>query len=150
MNKQPENIDIILEHITSLLTTKYDQLLIDQLGIGYSQYKLLIQFESDEIIKQNTMATSLGQTEASISRQVKILNLKGLITRSFDPKNRKTKVVLLTKLGHTIKEAARDFILNQNRDFLSVLESKDKLKLSSNLEKLHLKLCSNNKHNQLL
>lgn len=150
MNKHPQNIDIILKHITSLLTTKYDQVLLDQLGIGYSQYKLLIQFKTGEIIKQNSMATSLGQTEASISRQVKILHLKGLITRSYDPKNRKTKVVVLTKLGHTIKETAKGIIANHNRDFLSVLNSKDRSRLLSDLDKLHSQLCKASNHSQLL
>ena len=141
-----ENIDIILEHITSLLTNKYDQLLLKELGIGYSQYKLLVQFKGDRIIKQNIIAKNLGQTEASITRQIKILSLKGLITRDRDPKNKKVKVVILTLLGHRIQQATRNIIIRQNHDFLVDLEAKGQLKLLFNLNKLHNRLCLEDNH----
>jgi len=114
--KQPlENIDIKLEHISSLLANKYDKLLIEQLGVSYSQYKVLVQFKENSIIRQNIIAKNLGQTEASITRQLHILNSKGLILKSYDPKNRKVRVVTLTKLGYKIKLVAESIIFKQNR-----------------------------------
>jgi len=146
MFQTPENIDIILEHITSLLTSKYDQLLLEQLGIGYSQYKILNQFEDNQISKQNIIARNLGQTEASITRQIKILSKKGLITRGIDPNNRKTRIVTLTFLGRRIQQATRDIVNKQNHDFLFGLENKDQTRLLFDLNKLHNQLCLKNNH----
>jgi DNA-binding MarR family transcriptional regulator len=146
MFQSPENIDIILEHITSLLTSKYDQLLLEQLGVGYAQYKILIQFENNQIKQQNIIAKNLGQTEASITRQIKILSKKGLITRGIGPNNRKTRIVTLTFLGRRIQQAARDIVNKQNHHFLIGLERKDQVRLLSDLNKLHNQLCLRNNH----
>ena len=121
-------------------------MLLGQLGIGYSQYKLLVQFKGDRIIRQNIIADNLGQTEASITRQIKILSLKGLITRDIDLQNKKVKVVILTLLGSRIQQAARDIIIKQNNDFLVDIEAEDQTKLLFNLNKLHHQLCLANDH----
>ena len=39
MNFEQNNIALILEHITSLLTTRYDSILLNQLGVSYSNTK---------------------------------------------------------------------------------------------------------------
>jgi len=150
MTEPSDNIDIILEHITSLLTSRYDQLLLEQLGIGYSQYKILIQFEENNIVRQNIIARSLGQTEASITRQIKILIHKGLVTRSHDPKNKKTKIVTLTLLGRRVQHAAKDIITKHNHNLLIDFDNKDQLKLSSHLAVLHKQLCPVDNHNYYL
>ncbi len=150
MDKHLENIDIILEHITSLITSTSDQQLLEQLGIGHSQYKILNQFNGDEIIRQNIIATSLGQTEASISRQLKIMNLKGLITRSYDHSNSKAKVVTLTLLGHRMKLAARDIINQQNTELLADMDTKDQIFFLHNIQLIHDNLCNNSNHNKYL
>ncbi len=146
MFQSPENIDIILEHITSLMTSKYDQLLLEQLGVGYAQYKILVQFEESHINRQNIIAKNLGQTEASITRQIKILSRKGLITRGVDPNSKKTRIVTLTFLGRRIQQAARDIVNKQNHDLLIDLDDKDKTRLLSDLNKLHDQLCLKNSH----
>lgn len=143
------NIDILLEHITSLLTNRLDQLLREQLGVGYSQYKVLLLFTGENIIRQKTIAKSLGQTEASISRQLKIITLKGLITRAYDPNNTKTKIVTLTLLGQRIRLAAKDIVSVETKTIFNIGNSKNLQLLISGLETLHTCLCDtiNHSHN---
>ena len=150
MINELENVDLILEHITSLLTSRFDQLLLEQLGIGYSQYKVLLLFSGDNIIKQNLIAKNLGQTEASISRQLKIMTSKGLITRIYDPKNSKSKIVNLTLLGQRIRMAAKDIVLRQNAAIFEEIQTKNQLSMNQGLEELHSYLCRVGKHNHSL
>ncbi|HEY5267908.1 MAG TPA: MarR family transcriptional regulator [Candidatus Saccharimonadales bacterium] len=142
MSQPLENIDIKLEHISSLLASKYDNLLFEKLGISYSQYKVLVQFRESSIIRQNIIAKGLGQTEASITRQLHILNSKGLISKSYDPKNRKVRVVTLTRLGRKIKLAAENIIIKQNYSLFN-----NNPILLNDLNMLHSSLCEVDKHN---
>ena len=146
MNFEQNNIDIILEHITSLLTTRYDSILLNQLGVSYSQYKVLSQFSENIIIRQKTIAENLGQSEASISRQLKIMNNRGLISKSYDPDNKKTIIINLTLQGLRIKKSADGIIQSQNVRTLDKINLKDQTKLLANLNKIHLLMCSV-KHN---
>jgi DNA-binding MarR family transcriptional regulator len=141
-----KNIDILLGHITSLLTSKYDLILTQEIGISYSQYKILAQFTGSSIIRQKTIAMSLGQTEASISRQIGIMSANGLIHRTYDPDNKKSIVVTLTHTGKVIKERTGNLISNQNTNLLHKINTKTKKELLENLSKIHGQLCLNN-HN---
>lgn len=146
MAQSTENIDILLEHITSLLTSKYDLILTTEIGISYSQYKVMVQFTHNSIIKQKTIAMSLGQTEASISRQLSIMSSNGLVNRTHDSDNRKSIVITLTENGKAIKNRADGLIANQNTNLLYKIKSKDHKDLFKNLNKMHDQLCLSN-HN---
>ena len=68
-----------LHRLAFLLEKRTDEALKSQLGIGFAQYKVLEAINQNALAKQNTVAELLDQTEASISRQIKILEKKGLI-----------------------------------------------------------------------
>ena len=141
MPQVSKNIDILLEHITSLLTSKYDLVLFHELGISYSQYKVLVQFSGNSIIRQKTIAKSLGQTEASISRQLSIKSSNVLIHKSYDPDNRKSIIITLTQKGQTIKNSAENIILKENGTSLRKLNTKDLKTLTQSLSKIHDQIC---------
>jgi len=146
MPKNSKNIDILLEHITSLLTSKYDLVLSQKLGVSYSQYKVLVQFSGNSIIRQKTIAKSLGQTEASISRQLSLMSSNGLIHKSYDPDNRKTIIITLTQKGQVIKTNADNIIVKENGTSLRKVNNKDLKILTKNLSKIHDQICGAN-HN---
>ncbi|HXR49712.1 MAG TPA: MarR family winged helix-turn-helix transcriptional regulator, partial [Verrucomicrobiae bacterium] len=62
------NLSYLIQHLAAVMGKQSDQLLQEQLGIGYSQYKILMVLEWNPRVQQRTIAESLGQTEASISR----------------------------------------------------------------------------------
>jgi DNA-binding MarR family transcriptional regulator len=142
MTQIPKNIDVLLEHITSLLTSKYNLVLSNELGISYSQYKVLVQFSGNSIIRQKTIAKFLGQTEASISRQLGIMDVNGLIHKTYDPDNRKSIIVTLTQKGHTVKNSAENIVLRENSTSLRKVSAKDQKLLTKNLTKIHDQICT--------
>ncbi len=54
----------LLQHIGTILERQFDQALMEQLGIGTSQYRILLALEAHPSISQKHLATNLGQTEA--------------------------------------------------------------------------------------
>jgi DNA-binding MarR family transcriptional regulator len=137
MARKTNSIDILLGHINSLLTSKYDLALSNMLGITYSQYKILEQFTSNSVVRQKTIAKSLNQTEASISRQLSIMNASGLITKTYDPGNRKSIIITLTKKGKTIKINSKDIISRENFNLISKINKKEQKILVKNLQDIH-------------
>ncbi len=137
-------IDYILQHITSLLTRDSDQILLEQLGIGYSQYKILRILSNGVGVKQKFIADTLGQTEASISRQIDILISKSLITKQVDPHNRRNRLITITSKGRKIAEATKQVLSKYHNSMLGDLSDKQQADLLKLLESLHNKLCQNN------
>lgn len=118
-----------------------DQVLMEQLGIGLSQFKILMVLEWNPRIQQKAIADNLGQTEASISRQIKILKEKGLLTSKLDPSNRRKHITTPTTLGMQITEAASNILRRSLGPELSGLGDDQVMKLVSGLQKLHMIVC---------
>src|ERR1700722_2796956 len=98
----------LLQHIGTILERQFDQALLEQLGIGTSQYRILLALETHPDISQKRLAANLGQTEASISRQVRVLQAKLLITTDVHPRSRRERITNLSPKGVTVITAAKD------------------------------------------
>jgi DNA-binding MarR family transcriptional regulator len=103
-------IDYILQHITSLLSRDSDQILLEQLGVGYAQYKILRVIQPGLPVKQRFIAATLGQTEASISRQIDLLDNRKLITKRVDPNSKRVRLIQITAKGKKITEASNEVL----------------------------------------
>lgn len=82
----------------------------EKLGIGFAQFKLMhiiTKYPSDE---QQDLALYLGQTEASISRQVRLMQQMGLVNIDRDKKDSRKKRVTLTKKGKNYFEKAKKIL----------------------------------------
>lgn len=131
----------LLHHLAAVIGKQTDQLLQEQLGIGLSQYKILMVLEWNPRIQQKAIADSLGQTEASISRQIKLLKSKNLLTSKIDPSNKRKHTSVPTHLGMQITEAASALLRrNFTLDFTGLGEAQ-LLKLNSSLSELHKVVC---------
>ncbi|HJP96492.1 MAG TPA: MarR family transcriptional regulator [Candidatus Saccharimonadales bacterium] len=95
-----------LQRLSSDTHKHIDQMLLERLGIGVSQLRILHIVQSLESAGQRTIGDALGQTEASISRQVKVLAQKGLVQVQINPKNQRQKLVSITIKGARLAEAA--------------------------------------------
>jgi DNA-binding MarR family transcriptional regulator len=139
------NLTYLIHHLASVLTKQSDQLLKEQLGIGFSQYRILMALEWNPRIQQSVIASNLGQTEASISRQIKLLKNKGLLTSKIDHTNKRRHISVPTPMGMQVTEAANQ-VLKQGftKDFEAIGESKT-AKLSQSLELLHDQICAGNR-----
>src|ERR1700730_10242599 len=100
------NLSYLMNQLAAVMGKQSDQVGQEQLGIGLSQYKILMVLEWNPRVQQRTIADSLGQTEASISRQIKLLTAKGLLVAKPDPQTRRKHITAPTTLGMQITEAA--------------------------------------------
>lgn len=135
------NLGYLLQHLAAVMGRQTDQLLQEQLGIGLSQFKILMVLEWNPRVQQKAIADSLGQTEASISRQIKLLKSKKLLVSRQDPQNRRRHITVPTTLGMQITEAATAIMRrNLGPEFTSVGEEQ-LVQLVTGLQKLHRVVC---------
>ena len=107
------SVTTINDQILQLATTvskQTDELLVKELGLSHSQYRVLLALEWNPRAQQKTIATHLGITEASVSRQVKLLSGSRLISVKQDAANRRVHIIAVTPLGMQQTEAATALI----------------------------------------
>lgn len=135
------NLAYLIQHLAAVMSKQSEQALQEQLGIGVSQYKILVVLEWNPRIQQRSIAESLGQTEASISRQVKLLTKKGLLLAKPDPQNRRKHITAPTPLGMQVTEAASNILRRSFGPEVSHLGDDRVLQLIASLQQLHRITC---------
>lgn len=95
-----------LHHLASVLDRQSDAVLQERLGVGFAQFKILTALTAHDGLRQKRLAHLLGQTEASISRQVHLMEQRGLITSRLNPRNRREHIIALSRKGMAISERA--------------------------------------------
>jgi DNA-binding MarR family transcriptional regulator len=135
------NLNYLITHLAAVITKQSDQLLQEQLGIGLSQYRILMVLEWNPHVPQKTIADTLGQTEASISRQVKLLQKSGLLKSKPDPNNKRKHQSLPTALGMQVTEAANDLLKRTQAADLESIGEDNLSKLASSLAEVHALVC---------
>jgi DNA-binding MarR family transcriptional regulator len=135
------NLSYIVHHLAAVMGKQSDQVLQEQLGIGLSQFKILMVLEWNPRVQQKAIADSLGQTEASISRQIKLLKGKGLLVSRVDPNNKRKHITAPTPLGMQVTEAATNIMRRSFGPEFSSLGDDQIMQLVSGLQKLHTIVC---------
>ena len=123
-----------------MLHKQTDQLLQERLGIGLSQFKLLVTFR-DQPKSQRSVAEQLKQTEASISRQVKLLCDRGLLVVITNPRNRREHEVSITIKGVRLTEAAKELINEHYQTVFFTLDDKQQTQLRESIRRIHTVAC---------
>jgi len=119
----------LLHHLSAVLMRESDQILQEQLGLTFSQFRILGVLAENPALQQRQLAVNLGQTEASVSRQVKLLKKKGLLESRINPQNRREHMPVLTLKGERITEAAQDILRNFQQGTIDHMGTKDQLHL---------------------
>jgi len=119
-----------------------DQVLQERLGIGMSQLKLLMTLENTPNVQQRKVAEMLGQTEASISRQIKLLCEKGLLTIRINPKSRREHITVPTAKGAKMTAAALEVLTQYHEPMLARLSDKQQQQLIEALSLFHDHICA--------
>lgn len=104
-----QNIDdpgYLIHSLAALLDRQSDLLLLERLDIGFSQFKILLSLKWGEGVQQKDIAASLGQTEASVSRQIKLLADVKLVTIKTNANDRRKNEVYLTLKGERLANKA--------------------------------------------
>lgn len=137
-----DSIGSLLQHVAALLAHQTDQVLQERLGIGFSQYKILSVLHDAPSVQQRQIALSLGQTEASVSRQIKLMTEQGLLTSHVHPQNRREHVTTLTPRGLRFIEEAQRTINTYHAPAFRHLNEKQQMQLFEHLNTLHDSICT--------
>jgi DNA-binding MarR family transcriptional regulator len=135
------SLSYLMNHLAGVMNKQSDQLLQEQLGIGFSQYKILMVLEWNPRTQQKAIADSLGQTEASISRQIKLLKTKGLLLTKIDATNRRRHITAPSPMGMQITEAATAILRRNFGPEFATLGDDQLQKLITGLQRLHQIVC---------
>jgi DNA-binding MarR family transcriptional regulator len=136
MDDNAQLIHTLLHQLSAVFARESDQILQEQLGLGMSQYKILQTLVENSAMQQRYIAVQLGQTEASISRQIGLLEQKGLIESMRNPINRREHITTLTTRGERITEAAEKVLTIHHSSSLTRLSKKEQLVLLDLLQKI--------------
>ncbi|MGH7195349.1 MAG: MarR family winged helix-turn-helix transcriptional regulator [Candidatus Saccharimonadales bacterium] len=143
MNNPTDALGSALNHLSFVLDRQINQALFEQLGLGLAQYKVLAEISNSPRPKQKQIANNLAQTEASISRQIKLLSDAGLIIARVDPKNRRSRATFLTYKGERLVQAAGTIFANQHKQIFAKLNQQQLAALANYLAVLHGAVCGN-------
>lgn len=135
------NLGYLLQHVAALTGKQSEQVLQERLGIGFSQFKILRVLQTNPHIKQREIAANLGQTEASISRQVKLMLDDGLLHSTVSPKNRREHITVPTQKGLKLAAAAMEALTQYHAPTFASLTDKQREQMQSMLEIIHTKIC---------
>jgi DNA-binding MarR family transcriptional regulator len=138
----PSSIGYLLQHVAGVLHRQSDQVLQERLGIGVSQFRILMMLEQNPNVEQRRLADNLGQTEASISRQVKLLHEKGMLVTRVNPQERRKHMTAPTLKGSKVTEAAREVLAQYHEPLFDQLTPKEQEQLHHALTLLHERTCA--------
>jgi DNA-binding MarR family transcriptional regulator len=136
------NIGFLLQHLSFVLGRQSDQVLQEQLGIGFSQFKILMVLQWHPDVQQRDIAERLGQTEASISRQIKLLQKQGLLSVQVHPHNRRQHITRTTARGERLTDKAVEILNNYHAPMFGLLNEKEQQQLRDTLRRLHDYACT--------
>lgn len=140
-----DRIGYLLGHVADVAHRQTDQALTEQLGIGLSQLRILIVLQHYPNIPQRALAEHLGQTEASISRQIKLLADKAIIVVNVDPTEKRKRLVTLTSRGVKIVETAKERVDVIRQKLYADLSDKQRDALIEALDSIHEQTCQTGK-----
>jgi DNA-binding MarR family transcriptional regulator len=133
----------LLQHVAAVAARRVDQVLQERLGVGLAQFRLLKVLEQHpEGLKQCKIAQSLGQTEASISRQIKLLMQKGMLAAQISPANRRQHIAILTPKGTQLTCAAQEILQSYYVSLLAGLSEKQRRQVIEAFDQIHIASCA--------
>ena len=135
----------LLTHTATILLRQSDQVLQERLGIGMSQFKILMMVQHTPNVQQRKLAECLGQTEASISRQIKLLCEKGLLAIHVNPKSRREHITVPTPKGIKLTNAAAEVLEQYHQPMFDLATDKQRQQLEELLQLFHGYICSSGK-----
>ena len=140
------NIGYLLNHLAFMLGRQSDQVLQEQLGLGFSQFKIMMILKWAPSIQQKQIADKLGQTEASISRQIKLLHDKDLLSTRISAENKREHITTLTSRGEKLTEKAMDILNSYHAPTFASLSDKQQQTLLEILNIMHDRVCLDKKN----
>jgi DNA-binding MarR family transcriptional regulator len=96
-------------------------------------------------VQQKQIAENLGQTEASISRQIKLMHSDGLLQSSIAQENRRVHITTLTRKGVRLADEAMNVLNQYHAPMWEDIGEKGQKQLEELLMRLHEEACRGDK-----
>lgn len=135
------NIGYLLQHLATTLARQSEQVLQEKLGTGFSQFKILMALQWNPHVQQRQIAEALGQTEASISRQIKLMLEKDLLRSQVSPHNRRERITTPTPKGLKLAESVREVLNSYHGPMFEQLSQSQREQLLQTLTIMHEYSC---------
>lgn len=139
--EQTRSLGISLHHLSAVLDRQSDILLNERFGLGFSQFKILMGVSKHNNLQQREIAEALGQTEASVSRQIRLLVDEGLIASTLDPENRRQHQTRLTPKGERILSEAMSALESHYQPMFASISEHRLKQLQETLDDMHQHIC---------
>lgn len=136
-----DSLGYLLHHLAFVLDRQSELLLQERLDIGFSQFKILMALKWHEGVQQKDIANKLGQTEASVSRQIKLLDDVGYLTSIPSPKDRRQHITTLSAKGEALIDKALSALDDYHQPVFAELDAHEQQQLQSILLRLHSAAC---------
>lgn len=136
-SKTIDNLGYLLHHLSVVLDRQSDVLLQERLDISYSQFKILMALKWRSNVQQKQIAQKLGQTEASVSRQIKGLIEAGLLTVNKKSADRREHITMLTPKGEALVNKAMKALNDYHAPVFARLSFSEQLALQNMLDDMH-------------
>ena len=139
--KTTNNIGYLIQHLATSLARQTDQILQDDVGITFPQFKVLMVLQDHPQLQQKQIAERLAQTEASITRQIKGLEGDGLAKRTVNDQNRREHRMTPTSKGIKLIEQAREELNQYYQPMFDQLTDQQQQELLNALSVMHEYAC---------
>lgn len=105
-----------------------EELLLAKCGVGLSHFRILAALDKSAARSQAHVAQMLGQTEANISRQLRVMKKAGLVTIAKNKQDQRRRDVSMTPKGFRAFTKADQVLSHHEKGLLSTMsrsESRD-------------------------
>jgi DNA-binding MarR family transcriptional regulator len=125
-----------LHHLMFILQQLSDELLNKEVGVSLSHVRIMGALEALVPRSQRVVASKLHQTEANISRQMRVMADQGLVKIAPNKKDHRQRDVTLSTKGVRKYEQAEKLLKKQEAQFLRAVNSRGKDSLENSFERL--------------
>lgn len=125
-----------LHRLEFILQHQSDQLLRSQVGVGFGQIRIMDELGKTTACSQREIASKLYQTEANISRQLRLLQKKGLVNIARKPDDKRQRQVTLTTKGSQAHSRAQLVLAKFQKQILGSVEYREAYNFTETLTKL--------------
>jgi DNA-binding MarR family transcriptional regulator len=128
------DLGLLMRHLLERSNSSVFQA-FDELDLSFTQTKMFMGFTGREQPRSiGSIGEELGISLPAASRAIDGLLKRGLVTRTEDPDDRRTKLIALTEQGRAITRRLLELRVAGIQDFIDSLDPDDRRRLAEVLE----------------
>jgi DNA-binding MarR family transcriptional regulator len=106
-------------------------------NVGIETWRLLVLLAIEKSLTAQAISRTIGMDKASVSRALKSMVARGLITIALDEQDGRLRLASITPKGRDLHDQILELAMERERAFLSVLTQPERETLIGLLRRLH-------------